>query len=159
METLKLNQIGLEIEQTAQTAEKLNRLLGNYQIFYNNVRGLHWNIKGIEFFTLHDKFEELYNDTSIKIDEIAERVLMLGFTPVHTLSAYLENQNLKEVKNITGGKQAIQSVLEGLRELLILQRDILESTNETNDEGTNSLIGDHIRDSEALVWMYSAALR
>ncbi|MEM8847479.1 MAG: Dps family protein [Bacteroidota bacterium] len=158
METIKLNQIGLEIEQTSQTAEKLNRLLGNYQIFYNNVRGLHWNIRGIEFFALHEKFEELYNDASVKIDEIAERILMLGFTPVHTLSSYLENQNLKEVKNVMDSKQAIQSILEGLRELLILQRDILELTDVTNDEGTNSMIGDHIRDNEELVWIYSAAL-
>ncbi|MFP4264165.1 MAG: Dps family protein, partial [Halomonas sp.] len=56
------NRIGLHEASASQLAEKLNELLANYQIFYMNVRGYHWNVKGPQFFQLHEKFEELYTD-------------------------------------------------------------------------------------------------
>ena len=58
-----------------QVAEALAALLADFQVFYPNLRGFHWNIKGHAFFTLHAKFEELYNDAAEKVDEIAERIL------------------------------------------------------------------------------------
>jgi starvation-inducible DNA-binding protein len=82
----KLNRIGLDNEKAKQLAEKLNELLANYSIFYQNTRGYHWNIKGEKFFELHVKFEELYNDLLLKIDELAERILTLGYTPNHNYS-------------------------------------------------------------------------
>ena len=86
--TSRLNQIGLDKEKSKILSGKLNELLANYQIFYMNSRGFHWNIKGHRFFELHLKFEEHYNDSLIKIDEIAERILTLGHTPEHTFSDY-----------------------------------------------------------------------
>jgi starvation-inducible DNA-binding protein len=69
-----LNNIGLDPDQSKELAQKLNQLLANYSIFYQNTRGFHWNIKGQNFFELHLKFEELYNDLLLKIDEIAEEM-------------------------------------------------------------------------------------
>jgi starvation-inducible DNA-binding protein len=86
-----LNAIGLNTTKAKQLAEKLNELLANYSIFYQNVRGYHWNIKGEKFFELHVKFEELYTDLQLKIDEIAERILTLGDSPAHNYSAYKKN--------------------------------------------------------------------
>ena len=80
------NLIGIDKEKAKELVIKLNDLLANYQLFYQNLRGLHWNIKGKEFFELHLKFEELYNDAVIKIDEIAERILTLEGEPLHTFS-------------------------------------------------------------------------
>lgn len=71
------NVIGLNLEKTGKLADNLNDLLANYQLFYSNVRGFHWNITGEKFFELHAKFEEIYNDALLKIDEIAERVRTL----------------------------------------------------------------------------------
>lgn len=75
-----LNAIGLDKNAAKELAIKLNELLANYSIFYQNTRGFHWNIKGQKFFELHLKFEELYNDLLLKIDEVAERILTLGYT-------------------------------------------------------------------------------
>jgi len=50
----------------------LQQLLADFQVYYTNLRGFHWNIKGHAFFILHSKFEEIYNDAAEKIDEIAE---------------------------------------------------------------------------------------
>jgi len=86
----KLNAIGLDVEKSKDLANMLNDLLANFSIYYMNVRGFHWNIKGEKFFELHLKFEEIYTDLQEKIDEIAERILTLGQTPVHAYSDYNE---------------------------------------------------------------------
>ena len=80
------NIIGIDLEKATKLSRKLNGLLANYQLFYQNLRGLHWNIKGKEFFELHLKFEELYEDAVIKVDEIAERILTLEGDPLRKVS-------------------------------------------------------------------------
>ncbi len=155
----KKNQIGLDADKAKKLAEKLNLLLANYQLFYINARGFHWNITGEKFFELHLKFEELYTDALLKIDEIAERVLTLGHTPYHSFSEFLKHAKVKEATNVTEGKPAVKSVLNGFELLLQLEREILELSAEANDEGTNAMMSDYIRDQEKLVWMYSAYLK
>ena len=92
---------GLNETNCNKISEKLNQLLANYSVFYQNTRGAHWNIKGNDFFTLHPKFEELYNNLVLKIDEIAERILTLGATPNHNYSDYLTLSAIKESKEKT----------------------------------------------------------
>ena len=156
--TDKLNQIGLDKKDSSNLADKLNELLANYQFFYMNSRGFHWNIKGEKFFELHIKFEELYNDSLVKIDEIAERILTLGFTPLHTYEDYTALSKIKAAKNVSGGNEAIRKILDGYEVLLPLERELLEMSGESNDEGTNALMSDYIREQEKLIWMYSAYL-
>ena len=155
----KLNAIGLDEKKSQQLASKLNQLLANFQLFYMNVRGFHWNIKGEKFFELHVKFEELYNDLLVKVDEVAERILTLGYTPMHAFSDYLKSSSIKEAKNISDGKKAVQLVVDGFQQLLILERELLELSEEAGDEGTNALMSDYIREQEKLVWMYSSFLK
>lgn len=153
-----MNQIGLDQKLSKELAQKMNNLLANFQVFYINARGFHWNIKGEKFFELHGKFEELYNDAFIKIDEVAERVLTLGETPVHTFSEYVNIAQIKEAKNISNGKEAVKLVLDGFLKLLVLEREILELSSKADDEGTNALMSDYIREQEKSVWMYSSFL-
>ncbi|WP_276496827.1 Dps family protein [Pontibacter litorisediminis] len=153
------NLIGIDADKAQQLAGKLNKLLANYQLFYINARGFHWNISGNKFFELHAKFEELYNDAIVKVDEIAERILTLGHTPFHSFSAYLDNASIKEVANVSDGNQAVQEVLNGFSVLLESERELLALSGDANDEGTNALMSDYIREQEKLVWMYSAYLK
>jgi starvation-inducible DNA-binding protein len=153
-----INTIGLDAAKSAQLAEKLNVLLANYQLFYINLRGFHWNIKGEKFFELHLKFEELYNDAIIKIDEIAERILTLGHTPLHSFSDYLAHTSIKEAKNLSDGQSTVKSVLDSLQKLLVLERELLEMSGDAGDEGTNALMSDYIREQEKTAWMYNAFL-
>ncbi|MBK8293124.1 MAG: DNA starvation/stationary phase protection protein [Flammeovirgaceae bacterium] len=152
------NAIGLEVDKAKQLAEKLNILLANYSFFYQNTRGYHWNIKGEKFFELHLKFEELYNDLLLKIDEIAERILTLGHSPNHTFTDYAEVSTIKESKQVSDGLKAVANILESFKTLISLQRELLLLSDETGDEGTNALMSDYIRAQEKLVWMYSAFL-
>lgn len=156
--TVAKNQIGLDAEQTGKLAAGLNTLLANYQLFYMNIRGFHWNIKGEKFFELHVKFEELYNDIILKIDEIAERIVTLGATPYHSYSTFLKHSTVEEHINVHDGRTCVQHIVKDMQTLLIMQRDLLDMSDEANDEGTNSQMSDYIRAQEKLVWMYSSYL-
>ncbi len=156
---MKKNQIGIDETMSQEMAVKLNQLLSNFQLFYINARGFHWNIKGDKFFELHAKFEELYTDALIKVDEVAERILTLGHRPLHSFSDYLKNATIRELTNVSDGNKAVEEVLEGFKTLLGNERELLQLSADANDEGTNSLMSDYIREQEKSVWMYSAYLK
>ena len=153
-----LNSIGLDANKTEALARDLNHLLANFQIYYQNLRGIHWNIKGKRFFDLHVKFEELYNDANLKVDLIAERVLTLGETPLHTFQDYIEKAQVPIGKNISQDEKAVRLIVESLTELLKIERDILNTSDDANDEGTNSMMSDFITEQEKTVWMMKAWL-
>lgn len=152
------NAIGLDKEKTLELAKKLNDLLANYSVFYQNTRGSHWNLKGEKFFELHIKFEELYNDLLLKIDEIAERIRTLGFIAEHNYSKYLGVSEIKESTDVIDGFKGVEQILNSFKVTISKQRVILDLSAELNDEGTNALMSDYIREQEKLVWMYSAFL-
>ena len=151
-----VNQIGLNKANSKELAEKLNELLANYSVFYQNTRGYHWNIKGDDFFELHVKFEELYNDLLVKIDEVAERILTLNHSPDHRYSGYIEASDIEESNHVSDGKTAVREILSAFKTIITLQREILELSDEAGDEGTNALMSDYIREQEKEVWMYSS---
>lgn len=152
------NLIGIEESRAQSLADQLNTLLAHYQIFYMNVRGYHWNIKGDKFFELHTKFEELYTDLLLKVDEIAERILTLGFCPVHAYSEYVNLSKIPERTNVTDGRQCVQEILDGLSTLIRLERDILAASDDASDEGTNALMSGYITEQEKTAWMYNSFL-
>ncbi|MGB4844642.1 MAG: Dps family protein [Ferruginibacter sp.] len=153
------NAIGLDKDKSEKLAKKLNTLLANYSVFYQNTRGYHWNIKGEKFFELHLKFEELYNDLLLKIDEVAERILTLGHAPEHTFTQYNKISTIKESAKVTDGLKAVEQILESFKTVISMQRELLDISADANDEGTNALMSDYIRAQEKMVWMYSAFLK
>lgn len=154
----KTNAIGISAAKATQLSDELNELLANFAVSYQNVRGFHWNIRGEKFFELHAKFEELYLDFQVKIDEIAERILTLGGTPYHAFAQFIEASTVKPAEYIKDGKRAVQRVLAAFTSLLLLERELFELAQKSGDEGTASMMSDYIRQQEKLVWMYSAYL-
>ena len=104
-----LNSIGLDNNKSEELAKKLNTLLANYSIFYQNTRGSHWNIRGQKFFELHVKFEELYNNLVLKIDEIAERIVTLGHIADHRFSDYKNISSIPESTQVSDGFEAVNA--------------------------------------------------
>ena len=153
-----MNNLGLPKEKTQKIVEGLNTLLATYSVQYMNTRGFHWNIKGKAFFELHIKFEEIYNSLVIQIDEIAERILTLEGTPLHSYSDNIKYSQIKEQTNVTDGSQGLQYILDGYKTILSLQREVLALANEIDDEGTASQMGDYITAQEKEVWMYRSYL-
>lgn len=150
--------IGLEKQKAENLALSLNGLLSNFQVYYQSLRGLHWNIKGKSFFELHLKFEEFYTDSQEKIDLIAERILTLGGKPLHTFSDYIENAKVPVGKNISNDVEAVSLVINSLSELLKIERSILNESDDANDEGTNSMMSDFIAEQEKTIWMLNSWL-
>ena len=137
---------------------KMNTLLASYQLHYQNLRSLHWNIKGKEFFELHMKYEELYTRTQDIIDEIAERILSIGATPLSQWSSYMKESVIKENEIIQDGRTGVQYILDAQKQILDLERALLDMSDERDDEGTNSMMSDLIGEKEKTNWMFRAWL-
>lgn len=153
-----MNLIGLEKIKVKPIVGKLNDLLSCYMVFYQNIRGFHWNIRGNKFFELHSKYEELYNNLLRKVDEVAERILTLGEIPLHSCDDYRTVSKIKSAKNVSDASEGISSILKAFETLIHQQREILKLAGDAGDEGTLALMSDYIREQEREVWMYSSFL-
>jgi starvation-inducible DNA-binding protein len=150
--------LGLDSEKVIELNLNLNKLLANFQVYYQSLRGLHWNIKGKSFFELHLKFEELYTDAQEKIDMIAERILTLEGTPLHTFTDYIELAKVPAAKNISDDISSVDLIVRSLSKLLEIERVILNQSGEADDEGTNSMMSDFIVEQEKTIWMMKSWL-
>ena len=136
-----------------QMTEKLNRLLSDYQIFYQNLRGLHWLVNGPQFFQLHKMYESYYNEAAEVVDELAERIIMVGGKPLHTYSSYLSNATLEVVEDVSDPLQGIENLLQNSHYLLGEFREIIKYASSIDDEGTVALMSDLILTTEKRIWM------
>ena len=150
--------LGLDSKKVKNLNLNLNELLSNFQVYYQSLRGLHWNIKGKSFFELHLKFEELYTDAQEKIDMIAERILTLEGTPLHSFTDYVELAKVPVGKNISNDTASVDLIVKSLSKLIEIERNILNESDEANDEGTNSMMSDFIAEQEKIIWMMKAWL-
>ncbi|MDT0677436.1 Dps family protein [Autumnicola musiva] len=151
-----MSYLGLDNKKTEKTVEELNILLADYHLYYQKLRNFHWNIIGKNFFDLHEKFEELYDDAKLKVDEIAERILTLRHQPTSNLSDYLKLSNLKESGSQLSDSEMIEALLEDHGALLNQMRKVAKIADEGGDEGTIDLIGGYIRELEKTSWMLDA---
>lgn len=148
--------LGFEAEKANATVKELNQLLANYHIYYQNLRNFHWNIKGSNFFELHAKFEELYNDARINIDDLAERILTLRSRPVSSFSDYLKMSAIKEAGEITSDRDMVLILLENHKHLIANLRKIIKAASACGDEGTIDMAGSILENIEKKSWMLDA---
>lgn len=149
------NHLNLDEKQMKKLNEQLNDLLADYHVFYQNVRGFHWNVKGDDFFTLHVKFEELYTQLYMSIDELAERILMIGYRPTHVYSDYLKNTIHKEITDVSSGEECVTHVINGLGVLISSHRKAAEQADEAGDIATADLLTKFVGDLEKRMWMFT----
>jgi len=151
-----MSYLGLDEKKTSKTVKELNVLLADYHLYYQKLRNFHWNVIGKSFFDLHEKFEELYDDAKLKVDEIAERILTLRYQPTSNMSDYLKSSNLKESSSDLSDTKMIETLLEDHGILLEQMRKVIEVAGKGGDEGTIDLIGAYIRELEKTSWMLDA---
>ncbi len=148
----------LNAEKANELVKSLQQLLADFQVYYTNLRGFHWNVKGNGFFTLHAQFENMYDDVAEKVDEIAERILQLSGTPENNFSGYLKVAKVKEVGNESSADAAVKNILETLSYLIGEERKALAQASEAEDEVTVALLSDYLKEQEKTVWMLTAYL-
>lgn len=146
----------LSAEASKNTVNALQQLLADFQVFYSNLRGFHWNVKGKDFFVLHSQFEKLYNNAAEKVDEIAERILMLDGVPTHNFSEYLKLSKVKESGYETSGDAGLTNILDTYSYFIVTEREILKHASESGDEATVAMMSDYIKEQEKMIWMLTA---
>lgn len=139
-------------------ADRLNHLLADYQVYYQKLRNYHWNVSGPMFFELHLKFEELYNDAALKVDELAERVLAIDSKPLSTLASQLEAASLKEDAGDPDAKAMVANILADIESLNTALREAVKAAGEAGDDATVNLIEPFADEQEKTAWMLKAFL-
>tara|TARA_R110002049_G_scaffold81474_4_gene207285 strand:- start:8818 stop:9318 length:501 start_codon:yes stop_codon:yes gene_type:complete len=151
-----MNYLNIDKEKIVPVVTELNVLLADYHMYYQKLRNFHWNVLGKNFFDLHIRFEEMYNDTKVKIDEVAERIITLKFHPVSNLSNYLEVSKIKESSPLLTDEEMVTTIIEDHKILIEQLSKVINRADLAKDEGTIDLIGAYIRELEKSTWMLNA---
>lgn len=144
--------------KNVKTTEQLNEVLSALQVVYQNFRTMHWLVKGPDFYQLHKLYEDYYTETADVVDEVAERILMLGGIPETQWQNYLDNSQINALKQVPKGKESIKLAINYFEHLLVLYRKTLAFSSENEDEATNSLFSDLISSTEKKLWMLTSTL-
>ena len=132
----------------------LNTFLSNLNVFYRKLQNYHWNIIGKDFFVIHGKLEEYYDEINEQIDEIAEHILMLNGEPLGTMKDYLENTSIQEAKNEkVKDDEVFGTIIKDYGLLLQNVTNIKKEADENSDYLTSSLMDDYISDYTKILWM------
>lgn len=151
-----LDYLNLNEARVANVVTALQNLLADFQIYYSNLRGFHWEIKGRGFFVLHEKFESMYDDTATKVDEIAERILTLGGTPENKYSGYLKVARIPEVSGVTSSHEVVDNILNTYKHFIAEERKLIDLANEANDAVTADMLTGYLKEQEKMIWMLVA---
>lgn len=144
---------GKEVNSSVESIiNGLSDVLANRQVYYANLRGLHWDIVGDKFFELHELYEEYYNEEAAAIDQVAERIAMLGGHPENRFSEYLKQSDIKETHHVSDWEKGVNQVLDSMNTLREKYQSLVKSATEAGDFGTVALAGKHLAAIETNLW-------
>ncbi|MGG3623272.1 DNA starvation/stationary phase protection protein [Bacillus gobiensis] len=149
----------METTVTLSVKEVLNHQIANYNVLYTKLHQFHWYVKGPHFFTLHEKFEELYNEAAEAFDELAERLLSIGGKPFSTLSEYLANTSIVESTNVD--RQSSEFVQELVENYDVIKKELIQAITVAGDESddvTEDLFIGLKANIDKHIWMLKAYL-
>jgi starvation-inducible DNA-binding protein len=136
----------------------VNKQVANWSVLYMKLHNFHWYVKGPQFFTLHDKFEELYNEAGLHIDELAERLLAIEGKPVATLREILEISSLQEANGGENATQMVETIVADFNTITGELKEGMEIADSVGDETTgDALLAIH-QSLEKHVWMLTSFL-
>lgn len=150
---MKLGWTAKEIERITTA---MNTLIANYSVHFQKLKNYHWNVRGSDFFDLHEQFEKQYNEAQINIDEIAERIRVFGSSPMSTLQEYLELSTIKETGSNLNSDSMVREILSDYTLLLESMHEVIEVATSMHDAGTEELIKGLVHTIERHHWMLSA---
>jgi starvation-inducible DNA-binding protein len=148
--------LGYSRLETAELTEAMNNLLADYSVHYQKLRNFHWNVKGADFFDIHEQLEIQYNYTKVAIDDVAERIRVFGETPLSTMREYLETSVIKESSPKLTSYEMVQEVLNDYKILLEKMFRVIELALENGDSATEDLVKGFIKQTEKNHWMFTA---
>lgn len=137
---------------------RLNQLLADYSVFYQKLRIYHWTVKGPMFFQLHTKFEEIYNSAALSVDEIAERIVGLGESPLGRMADYVAQSSLSEAEGSPDASEMVRHLIADQRSLVAGLRAGSAEAGEANDALTANMLEEMADAEEKAAWMLEAYL-
>ena len=135
---------------------QLNNLLANYQVANMKIKSYHWNISGTEFFEMHEKFEEIYQDINERIDELAERIVSIKSKPDSTFTSYLKKSKIEEEFNSKDAKKCSEELLKDIKTITEQEKDIIIIAKNFNDHATEHMLNQYCFKNEKTIWMLDA---
>lgn len=142
-----------------QVSDVLNKQIANWSVLFVKLHNYHWYVKGPQFFTLHDKFEQLYNEAALHIDELAERLLALGGTPVATMKEYIEVASIKEATGSEAAEEMVDSIVTDFDTLISELKEGMEAAEQVGDETTADMLLAIHQSLEKHNWMLRSFLK
>ena len=127
----------------------LNELLSDLNVFYRKLQNYHWNIQGSDFFVIHSKLEEYYDEVNEQIDEVAEHILILRGQPLGTMKA--ENKKIKS-------DAVFHNIVNDLGMLLKKVIEIKEEADTQKQYATSALMDNYIEDYSKKTWMLKQSM-
>ena len=140
------------------TVDVLNKQIADWNILFVKLHNYHWYVKGQNFFTLHTKFEELYNEASLHIDELAERVLIIGGKPLATMREYLDTSGIKEANKQVTADEMVLDMVKNYNYLIEELKEGMEIAESESDSVTHDLLLTIREQLSKHVWMLNAYL-
>ncbi|WP_433752337.1 Dps family protein [Paenibacillus amylolyticus] len=145
-------------DQAKSVEQVLNRQVANLNVLYVKIHNYHWYVKGPNFFTLHVKFEEFYNEVTVQMDEIAERILTLKGSPAATMKEYLELSSIQEAAGGEDAKTMVQNLIEDFATLSNEYQEGIDVAEAAEDQPTSDMLTGFKADLEKHMWMLRSFL-
>ncbi|MCZ1266121.1 MULTISPECIES: Dps family protein [Paenibacillus] len=145
-------------DQAKSVEQVLNRQVANLNVLYVKIHNYHWYVKGPNFFTLHVKFEEFYNEVTVQMDEIAERILTLKGSPAATMKEYLEISSIQEAAGGEDANTMVQNLIEDFATLSNEYQEGIEVADAAEDQPTSDMLTGFKADLEKHMWMLRSFL-
>lgn len=138
--------------------QELNKQVSTWSVMYTKLHNYHWYVKGYNFFTLHAKFEELYNEATAHMDEIAERILTLGGNPTGTLREQLEQSVVEEAQGNEKADQMVETIVNDFSKIMKSLKAGMQEAANFEDDMTEDLLNAIYQSIEKHQWMLNAFL-
>jgi len=137
----------------------INQQIANWNVLYTKLHRFHWYVKGPHFFTLHGKFEELYEEAAATIDEFAEQLLTIGGRPVSTLKEHLQLATIEETNETLTAEEMVQAIVHDFSLIIDELKVGMEVAEQNNDEVTSDMFLGLIGKLKKHNWMLQSFLQ
>ena len=137
----------------------LNVRISDLAVMYIKLHRFHWFVEGSGFYALHEKFEELYDETTGFFDEFAERLLAIGGTPASTMKQYLALAEISEEGNEVKPKDIFEALIKDYNFLAEALKKGVGMAQDAEDEPTADLFIGTISTLEKHIWMFKQSIK
>lgn len=152
--------IGLSAANAQGVVALLSRLLADEHILYTRLRNYHWNVVGMSFGPLHAMFQDQYEALADDIDDIAERIRMIGAPAPGTMTEFLQQATLAERPGELPEDRTMIANLVADHEAIIrhLRKDVRAADEQYDDMGTSDFLTGLMEKHEKWAWLLRAHL-